>query len=121
MLPIDRILLWQQLHDLLPSGNDGSVAERQAQLRQASELFESKILPSTTDLAEPTAGQRQAYATESHRLLRLLATDLLFIAAARNPATVLQREQAYSDKLNLLQQYCQAIVSKEAIASTATP
>lgn len=117
MLPIHQILLWQQLHDLLPNAN-GSIADRQAQLAQASELFETKILPNSTDLAEPMAGKLRAYATESHRLLRLLATDLLFIAAARHPATVLQREQAYGDKLNLLQQYCQAIVSKEAIDAT---
>jgi hypothetical protein len=35
----------------------------------------------------------------------------MFMAAARNPATTEQRRQAYQQKLDLLRQYCQAVIN----------
>jgi hypothetical protein len=61
-------------------------------------------------IEDPIAGKMRSYLTESHRLLRLLPLDVMFIAAARNPTTAQQRRQAYQDKLNLLLQYCQAVI-----------
>jgi hypothetical protein len=85
MLPTEQILMWQQLFTLLSN------------------------LP-TDSIPDPIAGKMRSYLTESHRLLRLLPIDLTLIAAARNPDKLQQRRQAYQEKLDLLLQYCQAVI-----------
>ena len=111
MLPSQQILLWQQLFNLLSKLSVDSIPDLKVSLSQAIEFFESEILPQRFDeLPAPIAGKMRSYLTESHRLLRLLPMDVMFIAAARNPATAEQRRQAYRDKLNLLLKYCQDII-----------
>jgi hypothetical protein len=112
MLPIDQILMWQQLFTLLTSLPIDSSPSLKTSLDQAIEFFEAQILPQDLDhLPDPIAGKMRSYLTESHRLLRLLPIDAMFIAAARSPATSEQRRQAYQQKLDLLLQYCQAIIT----------
>ncbi len=112
MLPIDQILMWQQLFTLLSSLPTDSSPDLKISLDQAIELFETQILPQDIDsLPDPIAGKMRSYLTESHRLLRLLSIDLMLMAAARNPITIEQRRQAYQQKLDLLRQYCQAIIN----------
>jgi hypothetical protein len=111
MLPSQQILSWQQLFKLLSDLPDPTAPDLKASLSQAIELFESEILSQSLDeIPDPIAGKMRSYLTESHRLLRLLSMDAMFIAAARNPATAAQRHQAYRDKLNLLCRYCQDII-----------
>lgn len=111
MLPNHQILLWQQLGDLLSNLPTDSIAELKIGLDRAIDFFESEILTQSIDeLPEPIAAKLRVYLTESHRLLRLLPMDVMFIAAARTPTTDRQRRQAYRDKLNLLLQYCQATI-----------
>jgi hypothetical protein len=111
MLPIDQILVWQQLFNLLSNLSTESIPELKISIGKAIELFESQILTqSLDDLADPIAAKMRSYLTESHRLLRLLPMDVMFIAAARNPPTYQQRLQAYQAKLDLLLQYCQAVI-----------
>jgi hypothetical protein len=111
MLPTEQILMWQQLFTLLANLPADPPADLKVSLRQAIEFFELQILPQPIDtLPDPIAGKMRSYLTESHRLLRLLCTDAMFIAAAHAPETVQQRCQAYQDKLNLLRQYCQAVI-----------
>lgn len=111
MLPSQQILLWQQLFNLLSNLPDAATPDLKTSLQRAIELFESEILCQSFDeLPDPIAGKMRSYLTESHRLLRLLSIDALFIAAARNPATAEKRRQAYRDKLNLLCRYCQDII-----------
>ena len=111
MLPSQQIFLWQQLFNLLSNLTDPTDIDFKARLQQAIELFESEIRSQSFDeLPDPIAGKMRSYLTESHRLLRLLSMDAMFIAAARNPATAAQRYQAYRDKLNLLCRYCQDII-----------
>jgi hypothetical protein len=110
MLPTEQILIWQQLFTLIGSLSTDSIPDLKARLSQAIELFESKIITQDLDrLPDPIAGKMRSYVTESHRLLRLLSMDVMLITTARTPATILQRRQAYQDKLNLLLQYCQAV------------
>jgi hypothetical protein len=112
MLPTEQILMWQQLFILLSNLPIDSIPELKVSLSQATELFETEILTQDLDrLEDPIAGKMRSYLTESHRLLRLLSIDVMFIATARNPTTSQQRRQAYQDKLNLLLQYCQAVTS----------
>jgi hypothetical protein len=127
MLPTEQIFMWQQLFSRLSNLPTDSIPDLKVSLNQAIEFFESQILAqsnlsdgaaapletanaSDDRLEDPIAGKMRSYLTESHRLLRLLPLDVMFIAAARNPTTAQQRRQAYQDKLNLLLQYCQAIV-----------
>jgi hypothetical protein len=115
MLPTEQILIWQQLFTLLTNLPTDPLSELKVSLNLAIELFEAEILPQDLDgLPDPIAGKMRSYLTESHRLLRLLPMDLMFIAAARNPIAIQQRRQAYQDKLDLLLQYCQAIVHNSA-------
>jgi hypothetical protein len=127
MLPTEQILIWQQLFNLLSDLPTDSIPDLKVSLSQAIAFFESEILSqssivevSPSDIStgieaaarieDPIAGKMRSYLTESHRLLRLLPVDVMFIAAARNPTTAQQRRQAYQDKLNLLLQYCRAII-----------
>jgi hypothetical protein len=111
MLPIEQILIWQQLFTLLSNLPADSIPDLKVSLNQSIEFFESEILPQQIDsLPEPIAGRMRSYLTESHRLLRLLSIDVMFVATARNPITIEQRRQSYQDKLDLLIQYCQAII-----------
>ncbi len=111
MLPIHQIFLWQQLFNLLSDLPHNATSDLKISLSQAIEFFESEILTQSFDeLPAPIAGKMRSYLTESHRLLRLMSMDAMFIAAARTPATAEQRRQAYRDKLNLLLQYCQDII-----------
>jgi hypothetical protein len=112
MLPTEQILMWQQLLMLLSNLPTDSIPDLKISLSQAIEFFEAEILTQDLDrLEDPIAGKMRSYLTESHRLLRLLPIDLMFIAAARTPTTSQQRRQAYQDKLDLLLQYCQAVTS----------
>jgi hypothetical protein len=123
MLPTEQILMWQQLFNLLSDLPTDSLPDLKVSLSHAIAFFESEILarssvcetaPETDDrIEDPIAGKMRSYLTESHRLLRLLPVDVMFIAAARNPTTAQQRRQAYQAKLNLLLQYCQAIIDSE--------
>ncbi len=109
----EQISSWQKLVDLLSSLPTDSTAAIESQLRSAIELFESEILTQSLDrFPDPIAAKMRSYVTESHRLLRLLSMDLMFIAAARNPTTIEQRRQAYQSKLDLLLQYCLAVVGE---------
>ena len=111
MLPIEQILMWQQLFTLLSELPNDSIPALKVSLGRSIEFFEAQILPQDLDhLPDPIAGKMRSYLTESHRLLRLLPIDLTFIAAARNPETLQHRRQAYQEKLDLLLQYCQAVI-----------
>ena len=112
MLPIELTFLWQQLFNLLATSSIDSIPELKVSLHQAIDLFESQILPTNLDaLPDPIAAKMRSYTTETHRLLRLLPMDVMFITAARNDATRQQRRQACQDKLDLLLQYCQGVVN----------
>jgi hypothetical protein len=112
MKPVDRVVGWQQLFNLLSNLPTDSIPNLKIGVNLAIELFETEILTrSLDDLADPIAGKMRSFTTESHRLLRLLPMDVMFIAAARNPTTHQQRLQAYQAKLDLLLQYCQAVIN----------
>ena len=112
MLPTEQILMWQQLFMLLSNLRTDSISSLKVSLSEAIELFESEILTQNVDLLpDPIAAKMRSYLTESHRLLRLLPLDVMFIATARNPTTIEQRRQAYQSKVDLLLKYCQAAIA----------
>jgi hypothetical protein len=65
----------------------------------------------TADQAsESFIAQAQPLQTEINKQLRLLETDLIFLKAARQPATLQQRHQQIQTRLTLLLRYCEAIL-----------
>ncbi len=112
MLSTEQTSIWRQLLNLLSNLPTDSIPALKLSLRQAIELFESEIL--TQDIEDshnPNAGKMRSYLTESHRLLRLLPLDLMFMEVSRHPTTTQERRQAYEDKLALLIRYIEAMMS----------
>ena len=74
-------------------------------------FFQQQIVGLTTPpLNEETAVRWQSLQTELYREFRLLDTDLLFLASARQAATKAQRLQSVGDRLERIKGYCRAIV-----------
>jgi hypothetical protein len=72
-----------------------------------NQIFQSQILPQSNSLAVPDLLQR--YLTETHRQLRLLATDFSLYQSARTETLQQQRLQGICDRLKQLSSYGQAI------------
>jgi hypothetical protein len=114
MLPTEQISTWRQFLTLLLNLPTDSIPDMKVSLSGAIEFFEAQILTQNIeDLPEPIAGKMRSYLTESHRLLRLLPLDVMFLAASRQPNTLQQRRQAYQNKLDLLIRYSQAVIGNE--------
>jgi hypothetical protein len=78
-------------------------------LQQLQQLLQSD---KTVDQAEELfIAQAQPLQTEINKQLRLLETDLIFLKAARQPATLQQRHQQIQTRLTLLLRYCEAILA----------
>jgi hypothetical protein len=115
MLSTEHPSIWQQLLNLLSNLPTDSISDLKVGLRQAIELFEGQII--TQDLGDsqdPNGGKMRSYLTESHRLLRLLPLDVMFMEVSHNPTTIEQRRQAYQQKLDLLIRYAEAAISISA-------
>jgi hypothetical protein len=112
MLSTEQTSIWQRFLTILSNLPTESIPELKVGLRQAIELFEGEIL--TQDIEDnqnPNAGKMRSYLTESHRLLRLLPLDVMFMEVSRQPITTEHRRQAYQEKLELLIRYAEAVMS----------
>jgi hypothetical protein len=77
------------------------------------QLFQSQILSLSQDGLPPEVVSRwQSIQTEVHKQMRLLATDMMMLQAARNPATSGLRVAGICDRLNCLRQFCQVLLSE---------
>ncbi|MCP2729316.1 heterocyst frequency control protein PatD [Limnofasciculus baicalensis] len=80
---------------------------------QLKQLFQSQILSLSQDgLAPESVSRWQSIQTEVHKQMRLLATDMIMLQAARNPATSAIRLAGICDRLNCLRQFCQVLLSE---------
>lgn len=78
---------------------------------EIQQFFQQHILSVSLDeLSAADAYQVHSYQVEINKQLRLLNIDLTFLKAARSPATVAQRQQQLSDRLNILVSYCDALL-----------
>jgi hypothetical protein len=78
---------------------------------QVQQVFQEQILGlSGEGLDGALASAWQSMQTEIHRNLRLLATDLLFLASARQAATTQQRLGSVRDRVGHIIGYCQGMV-----------
>lgn len=80
---------------------------------ELKQLFQSQIVfLSTDELAPEVLSRWQSIQTEVHKQMRLLATDMMMLQAARNPATSAVRVAGICDRLNSLRQFCQVLLSE---------
>jgi len=87
---------------------DPAALARDFDLIQAD--FRDRILVlSPEEVAPELAAYWQPFQTELHKVLRAIATDILFLKAARNPATLERRLATLRDRLNGAIGYCQAM------------
>jgi hypothetical protein len=86
----------------------GTLQSEMAQLQ----LQFQQISLSLHDLEQSQANlQIEAIQTEISKQLRLIQTDLVFLKAARQPATVEQRQQQMQTRLEQLLNYCSAALA----------
>src|SRR6476646_3814337 len=79
-----------------------------ATLQEMQQFFQNQILALSWDnYPDASVEQRvQSYQIEMNKQLKLMATDVMFLQAARQPSTAQQRQVQISDRLNLLIGYC---------------
>lgn len=76
-----------------------------------SAWFEQNLVPLKAQDLEPAIAPRwQAVQTEILREFKLLSTDILFLAAARQQTTQQTRRQSIDDRLTKLISYCQIMI-----------
>ena len=100
--------LWLQAMQRADSTDPQLGAMLEVNLRGLQQLLQAD---ETADQAsESFIAQAQPLQTEINKQLRLLETDLIFLKAARQPATLQQRHQQIQTRLTLLLRYCEAIL-----------
>lgn len=118
MLPPSHQLPYQTLHQ--------QVQALQAQLSQAAppalaqairalqSVFREQVLPqSLDDLPSDVAQRAQSIQVEMNKQLQLLGVDGTFLQAARQPATMAQRQQQVRDRLDRLTRYCEMVLGTD--------
>ena len=86
-----------------------------AKLAKSSEdlqqFFQLKILSlASDDLAPSALPSVRSYQTEMHKQLRLLATDMMFVRASRQTATLEERLSQVRARLQTLIGYCEKLI-----------
>ncbi|MCT7948940.1 heterocyst frequency control protein PatD [Ancylothrix sp. C2] len=81
-------------------------------LKAVQEFFGAEILGLPVDqLSETIEGKVRSYQTEIHKQLRLLATDVMFLAVSRSKTTVAGRLATMRERLTLVERFCEAVLS----------
>ena len=103
--------LWLQAMQRVDSTDPQLGTLLEVNLRGLQQLQPLLQADETADQAsESFIAQAQPLQTEINKQLRLLETDLIFLKAARQPATLQQRHQQIQTRLTLLLRYCEAIL-----------
>jgi hypothetical protein len=77
------------------------------------QLFQQQIAPLDLETLDPEISLKaRAIQVEINKQMRLLATDLLFLQAARQPTTASQRQQQIGDRVEMLLRYCAAVMEQ---------
>lgn len=101
--------LQAQIGDLQALGQRANPcgASLQGQFLAAQQQFQGQILP----LGDRDSPHWPPILTEMNRTLRLVAMDVAFLQAARQPITVQQRQRQLLDKLQQLAGFCEALLA----------
>ncbi|MBD2078069.1 heterocyst frequency control protein PatD [Phormidium sp. FACHB-592] len=103
----------QQVQQRAVSPNANSLMLR-SEVTALQQYFHEQLLSLSTDTFSTTTQQWvQSYQVEMDKQLRLLGMDVLFLQAAKQAATALQRQQQVCDRLGTLQRYCEALLGGE--------
>lgn len=86
----------------------GSSIQEGFQVVQQS--FQTVLNLGLDELDSDQVAMAQSYYTEMNRQMRLLATDMVFLQAARQKASLGQRHQQIGDRIAVLLQYCNALL-----------
>ena len=121
MLPEIHRQHYQRLYELLERLRQIALPETipdRATLSKALpevwQFFQEKILSLPADeLNQQTASRVQSYQIEMHKQLKLLDTDVMFLQASRQPATIQQRQAQLGDRIKTLMGYCEAVLGSE--------
>lgn len=86
----------------------------QSAFLEAQQLFQMQMMSLAMDELEPAiATKLQSIQIEINKQLRLLAMDVMFLQTARKSVTAQQRQAQMGDRIQLLLNYCQAILEME--------
>ncbi|HEY9907566.1 MAG TPA: heterocyst frequency control protein PatD [Thermosynechococcaceae cyanobacterium] len=117
-LPIDHYSHYETFREALGQLRNAiaepapDLSSLKSQANQVQTMFHQQILPLRLDELEPSIAHHvQSYQVEINKQLRLLSTDLNFLQAARQPATLKQRQQQVDDRLATLLRYCGAVMN----------
>ncbi|MGF1567685.1 MAG: heterocyst frequency control protein PatD [Nodosilinea sp.] len=109
MTPEDLHTLQAQLQQLLADGQQANPEGDRLQngFLTAQQHFQTQVLP---HLGHPDLLPSGApILTEMNRTFRLLAMDVAFLQAARQPATAQQRQRQLSQNIQQLLGFCEAL------------
>jgi hypothetical protein len=121
MLPASHNRAYQDFLTLLTTFRQNLSAQEQInsqsfiklEFQSLSVWFEQNLVPlSAQDLEPANAPRWQAVQTEILREFKLLSTDLLFLAAARQQTTQRTRLQSVDGRLTKLISYCQIMIKE---------
>ncbi len=103
----------ERLHRLISQSN-GDKALLKAEVALAQQFFQNQVRSLDLDELDATVGQRsRSFHVEMNKQLRLLATDMMFLQAAKQAETSQQRLEQVGDRVNTLIRYCDALLQKE--------
>lgn len=103
----------EQLHQTIAQGTV-EASSLKAAVSTLQDQFQSQILILDNDeLAPEVAHQVQSYQVEIDKQLRLLSMDVMFLQAARQAATLNQRQEQVGDRARTLIRYCEVVLGSE--------
>ena len=87
--------------------------ELRSQFLETQQWFQQKIIVIEIDdqLAAADESTVRSHNTEINKYLRLLGMDLTFLQAAKQPATVQQRQAQIRDRIQTLLTFCQNVLN----------
>ena len=82
-----------------------------SEFQSLKQCFEQNIVVLDVRQLDPSViGRWQSVQTEIKRAFKLLTTDILFLASARQDTTQIKRIKSIEDRLNKLIGYCQILL-----------
>jgi hypothetical protein len=104
----------QFIQKLIAQEQEFNQSKLECEFQELSTLFTQNIVPlSDQNLAPAIASRWQAVQTEILREFKLLSTDILFLAASRQPTTQLKKLKSINERLIKLISYCQIILKND--------
>ena len=94
--------------------SSGQQSQVNAEFRELQQWFQQNIaVLNSADIELSIVARWQSVQTEIKREFKLLATDILFFASARQNTTQNKRLKSISDRLTKLIGYCQILLKEE--------